>query len=111
MAQSVSQTDELVMNAAARSFTPSYPVAALPDAEPATPSAATALELTMITGRAAFDALEAEWNALFDRAGRPAQVFQTFNWNWHWANHYLDGAPGGISGLQLAIVTGRRNAA
>ena len=23
------------------------------------------------------------------RAGASAQVFQTFNWNWHWANHYL----------------------
>jgi CelD/BcsL family acetyltransferase involved in cellulose biosynthesis len=70
---------------------------------------ADAVEFALITDRAAFDALEAEWNALFDRAGKPTQVFQTFNWNWHWANHYLDGAPGGIDGLKLSIVVGRRN--
>ena len=64
---------------------------------------------SLIASRAEFDALEADWNALFDRAGRPAQVFQTFNWNWHWANHYLDGSPGGIAGLKLSIVVGRRN--
>ena len=38
----------------------------------------------------------------------PAQVFQTFNWNWHWANHYLGSSEGGITGVELAIVTGRR---
>lgn len=67
------------------------------------------IEFAIVSDRAAFDALEAEWNALFERAGKPSQVFQTFNWNWHWANHYLDGAPGGIAGLKLAIVTGRRD--
>ena len=41
----------------------------------------------LVTTRAAFDALEDEWNDLFARAGRSAQIFQTFNWNWHWANH------------------------
>ncbi len=68
-----------------------------------------AIKLSLITTRAAFDALESEWNALFDRAGRGTQVFQTFNWNWHWANHYLSDAPGGIEGLALSIVTGRRD--
>jgi CelD/BcsL family acetyltransferase involved in cellulose biosynthesis len=29
-------------------------------------------------------------------------VFQTFSWNWHWCNHYLDGAS------ELAVVIGRR---
>jgi CelD/BcsL family acetyltransferase involved in cellulose biosynthesis len=43
-----------------------------------------------IRDRAGFNALEAEWNALFHRAGRPDQLFQSFNWLWHWANHYLD---------------------
>jgi CelD/BcsL family acetyltransferase involved in cellulose biosynthesis len=57
-----------------------------------------------ITTRAAFDALEPEWNALFDRAGRGTQVFQTFNWNWHWCNHYLDGD----SRRSLAVVVGRQ---
>jgi CelD/BcsL family acetyltransferase involved in cellulose biosynthesis len=70
---------------------------------------AVAVNFALITDRPAFDALEAEWNELFDRAGRPTQVFQTFNWNWHWANHYLSGSPGGIEGLKLSIVTGRRD--
>lgn len=70
--------------------------------------ATAAVDYAMITDRAAFDALEAEWNALFERAGRPAQVFQTFNWNWHWANHYLADAPGGKQTLKLSIVTARR---
>jgi CelD/BcsL family acetyltransferase involved in cellulose biosynthesis len=60
-----------------------------------------ACELAVIADRAGFDALEAEWNALFARAGRPCQFFQTFNWLWHWANHYLD------DGIELTIVTGR----
>jgi CelD/BcsL family acetyltransferase involved in cellulose biosynthesis len=72
-------------------------------------NAATAVDFALITDRATFDALEAEWNDLFDRAGRPTHVFQSFNWNWHWANHYLSGAPGGIEGLKLSIVTGRRD--
>ena len=67
------------------------------------------IRIELITARTAFDALEVEWNALFERAGRSAQVFQSFNWNWHWANTYLDDAPGGIRGLKLSIVAGRRN--
>jgi CelD/BcsL family acetyltransferase involved in cellulose biosynthesis len=70
---------------------------------------AVALDLALITDMTAFEALEAEWNALFDRAGRPTQVFQTFNWNWHWTRHYLGGMDGGIAGLKLSVVTGRRD--
>ncbi len=62
----------------------------------------------IVTQRAAFDALETEWNALFERAGRSAQVFQTFAWNWHWANHYLGTSPGGIETVELSLVTARR---
>jgi CelD/BcsL family acetyltransferase involved in cellulose biosynthesis len=58
----------------------------------------------IITTRAGFDALAADWNALFDRAGRGEQAFQAFNWNWHWCNHYLREG----RGQQLAVVTGRR---
>jgi CelD/BcsL family acetyltransferase involved in cellulose biosynthesis len=58
----------------------------------------------IITTRTGFDALAAEWNALFDRAGRGEQAFQTFNWNWHWCNHYLREG----RGPQLAVLTGRR---
>jgi len=62
----------------------------------------------IVTGRAGFDALETEWNDLFWRAGHSAQVFQTFNWNWHWCNHYFAASAGELA-PSLAIVTGRRN--
>ena len=96
------------MNAAARSF---EVYRSAPHEGVATRSARTAgaVELSLITDRLAFDALEAEWNALFARAGRSAHVFQSFNWNWHWANHYLDGADGGIAGLKLSIIAGYRD--
>jgi len=64
------------------------------------------LELAVVTTREAFDALEADWNELFGRGGRSAQLFQAFNWNWHWANHFL-GAAG--HRVRLAVVTGRRD--
>ena len=68
----------------------------------ASKKAATAqIALDLVTTRTGFDALEADWNALFERAGRGIHLFQTFNWNWHWANHFL-GAPGGPA---LAVVT------
>lgn len=54
--------------------------------------------------RADFDRLEADWNALFSRSGRPTQVFQTFDWCWHWCRAFL-GEAGGRS--ELAVVTGR----
>ena len=69
--------------------------------------AAAACEFALVDDRAAFDALETEWNDLFARAGRGTQVFQGFNWNWHWCNHYL--ASGEDEGTSLAIVTGRRD--
>jgi CelD/BcsL family acetyltransferase involved in cellulose biosynthesis len=59
--------------------------------------------LDLVTTRAGFDALEEQWNALFERAGRGGQLFQTFNWLWHWSNHFL--ATSGQAGPQLAIVT------
>lgn len=85
---------------------------ALPAAAPAKTSAATAIDAALafelITDRPAFDALAEDWNALFARAGRSSQVFQTFSWNWHWANSYLASAPGGIEGLELSLVIARR---
>ncbi len=71
-------------------------------------SPAEGLVLSLVTRRDQFDALEQEWNDLFERAGNSTQVFQAFNWNWHWANTYLSGADGGIEGLKLSIITGRR---
>jgi CelD/BcsL family acetyltransferase involved in cellulose biosynthesis len=64
-------------------------------------------DLALVSGRAGFDALEAEWNALFERAGRSTQLFQSFNWLWHWCNHYLEDSSTGGS-TQLAIATARR---
>jgi CelD/BcsL family acetyltransferase involved in cellulose biosynthesis len=85
------------------------PVEAAPAAAVSRWTASSAVDLAMVTSRADFDALEAEWNALFERAGKPTHVFQTFNWNWHWANHYLCDAPGGKATLKLSLVTGRRD--
>jgi CelD/BcsL family acetyltransferase involved in cellulose biosynthesis len=58
-------------------------------------------DLELVCDQAAFDALGPEWDALFARSGKPQQVFQTFGWLWHWANHYLD------EDTRLSIVTGR----
>lgn len=59
--------------------------------------------LELVTTRAGFEALEEPWNALFHRAGRDTHLFQTFNWLWHWTNHFLP--PPGEPGAALAIVT------
>jgi CelD/BcsL family acetyltransferase involved in cellulose biosynthesis len=66
------------------------------------------VDLSLITERSAFDALEGDWNDLFARAGRPTHVFQSFNFCWHWANHYLS-PKSGAAGLELSLVTARRN--
>jgi CelD/BcsL family acetyltransferase involved in cellulose biosynthesis len=80
--------------------------AARPRPNPAQQAAACTFEL--VSDRASFDALEAEWNDLFRRSGGGAQVFQTFIWNWHWCNHYLPAANEGSTAISLAVVTGRR---
>lgn len=59
------------------------------------------LDYAIVSTRDGLDALATEWDALFARAGRGAQLFQTFAWCWHWCNHYLDGRQ------SLAVVTGR----
>jgi CelD/BcsL family acetyltransferase involved in cellulose biosynthesis len=61
-------------------------------------------EMQLIRTRAAFEALETEWNALFDAAARPEQMFQSFNWLWHWTQHFTRPDTG-----DLAIVTIRRS--
>lgn len=65
--------------------------------------AAARATLDLVTTRAEFDALEERWNDLFERAGRNTQLFQSFNWLWHWANHFLPAD--GEAGPKLAIVT------
>lgn len=62
------------------------------------------LNFDLITSQADFHALEHEWTALFERAGRPEQVFQTFPWCRHWVDAFL-GSPGSSS--KLAILTAR----
>jgi len=57
---------------------------------------------SIVTTRAGFDALEADWCDLFDRASTGAQVFQNFHWLWHWCNHFL---PDRQAQNTLAIVT------
>lgn len=59
-----------------------------------------------VTTRGQFDRLERDWRRLFERAGRGSQVFQTFDWLWHWCNHFLDNQE---CTTDLHIVTGRRN--
>ncbi|MDX2306865.1 MAG: GNAT family N-acetyltransferase [Hyphomicrobium sp.] len=68
----------------------------------------THLDLALIENRADFDALEAEWNDLYERVGQSATLFQSFNWLWHWANHFLP-LRDAAHGQHLAIVTARAN--
>jgi CelD/BcsL family acetyltransferase involved in cellulose biosynthesis len=58
----------------------------------------------LIKGRAEFERLETEWDALFARSGKPTQVFQTHAWCRHWCDAFL--TPGD-PGTELAVVTGR----
>lgn len=53
-------------------------------------AAPVSLDYAIVSTREDLDALAAEWDALFARAGRGTQLFQTFGWCWHWCNHYLD---------------------
>lgn len=66
---------------------------------------ANAIAYALVDTHAAFEALDADWTALFACAGRPTQVFQSFAWNWHWCRHYLSRS--GRGNPRLAIVTGR----
>lgn len=63
---------------------------------------------TLITTRAEFDALQDEWNRLFDRASSSAQLFQSFGWCWHWSNNFL-ADESTDAGAKLAVLIGRRN--
>ncbi len=60
-----------------------------------------------ISDLAGLDELGDDWRALFARAGRSHQLFQSFDWNRTWARHYLDDAGEGRA-MHLAVVTARR---
>lgn len=101
---------------AARGTAQSVPSASGPGSRPLAQAvqglpaaAAGTVTFDIVSTRAGFDALEADWCALFERAGRPTQAFQDYNWMWHWANHYLPPAADRSAGSTLAIVTGRRD--
>ena len=68
-----------------------------------TVDASVGVMFDVVRTRAGFDALAADWDALFERSARSEHMFLNFNWLWHWANHYLPAA------AELGIVTGRRN--
>jgi len=67
------------------------------------PQSSVKYDFGLVCERAPFEAMKSEWNALFARAGRPHQLFQAYDWLWHWANHYLD------ERTRLAIVVGRQD--
>lgn len=51
------------------------------------------------------EAIAPEWNDLHARCGRGPHVFQSFNWNWHWARHFT-GDPG--CNTDIAVVCLRK---
>jgi len=64
------------------------------------------LDLAIVQTPEAFATLERDWTALFERAGSSAQVFQTFDWAWHWAEQFIETT---TAEPQIAILTGRHN--
>lgn len=68
----------------------------------AVPGRDATLRLGLIEQVDAFLALREEWDALFERAALPHQVFQSHVVLRHWAAHYLDAQ------TRLSIVTLRR---
>ncbi|RTL64969.1 MAG: GNAT family N-acetyltransferase [Hyphomicrobiales bacterium] len=64
-------------------------------------AASSGLIVSIVRTRAQFDVLEADWNALFARCAKGAHVFQSFNWNWHWANVYLAEADNSLALIAL----------
>lgn len=61
-----------------------------------------AVTLDLVEDIAAFLALRRDWEALFERAAAPAQLFQSHVFLRHWATHYL------ADETRLSIVTARR---
>ena len=47
-----------------------------------------------------FDQLKDDWNKLFEAHGTGTQLFQTYNWIWHWINQFE------FSPRNMVILTG-----
>lgn len=47
-----------------------------------------------------FDALKEDWTKLYENHGKDTQLFQTYNWNWHWLHQFKDNRP------DIQILTG-----
>lgn len=45
-------------------------------------------EFSIITTAEQFNALAQQWNDLFAAHGKGHQLFQTYNWIWHWINQF-----------------------
>ncbi len=74
------------------------------------PSSATqAPTFRWVTDFSAFNALADDWTELFETAGMPTNVFQTFGWCWHWCQAYLPKHDGQIKGARLRILTAYRD--
>lgn len=57
----------------------------------------------IVATRADFEALEPEWDTLAAQSAMAGQTFLSFNWHWHWVNHYFEPARD-----RFAILVGRR---
>jgi CelD/BcsL family acetyltransferase involved in cellulose biosynthesis len=77
-------------------------------AVPAAVAGTNNLEFALISDQAGIAALEADWSALFERAGCGTQVFQTFSWNWQWCHHYVWNEPRPAE-HGAVVVTARRH--
>ena len=58
---------------------------------------------SIITTISEFDKLQEEWNTLFETHAGGTQLFQTYNWIWHWI-HQFEKTP-----KDIKILTGRIN--
>ncbi len=60
-------------------------------------------EFSVIRTAEQFNALEQQWNDLFEAHGKGHQLFQTYNWIWHWINQFEK------SPRNLSILIGKIN--
>ena len=68
------------------------------------PLATGQLDFAVATSVQDLARLEPEWNTLWAGTSGAASLFLSFNWVWHWCQHFLDS-----DSSRLVLVTGRRN--